>query len=103
MEDGIASGSPEAEGTGTVDPTQYIGQGNRYNCPDFSSQAEAQAVLRADPSDPNRPDGDRDGRPSGGEQASGPPPRFSLCRQPFRAPELERKAPAVKRPENGDR
>ena len=61
MEDGIASGSPEAEGTGTFDPTQYIGQGNRYNCPDFRSQAEAQAVLRADPSDPNRLDRDNDG------------------------------------------
>ena len=27
----------------------------------FSSQADAQAVLRADPSDPNRLDGDQDG------------------------------------------
>jgi Excalibur calcium-binding domain len=43
------------------DPTRYIGQGNRYNCPDFASQADAQAVLRADPSDPNKLDGDRDG------------------------------------------
>ena len=33
--------------TSSFDPTQYIGQGNRYNCPDFTSQAEAQAVLRA--------------------------------------------------------
>ncbi len=52
---------PTAESTGTFDPTQYIGQGNRYNCPDFKSQADAQAVLRADPSDPNRLDGDNDG------------------------------------------
>lgn len=43
------------------DPTRYIGQGDRYNCADFASQAEAQAVLRADPSDPNRLDTDRDG------------------------------------------
>lgn len=31
------------------------------NCSDFSSQPEAQAVLDADPSDPNRLDGDNDG------------------------------------------
>ncbi len=31
---------PTAESTGTFDPTQYIGQGNRYNCPDFRSQAD---------------------------------------------------------------
>lgn len=43
------------------DPTQYIGQGDAYNCGDFASQADAQAVLRADPSDPNRLDADRDG------------------------------------------
>jgi hypothetical protein len=38
------------------DPTRYIGQGDRYNCSDFASQAQAQAVLRADPRDPNRLD-----------------------------------------------
>jgi endonuclease YncB( thermonuclease family) len=43
------------------DPTKYIGQGNRYNCSAFASQADAQAVLRADPRDPNGLDGDRDG------------------------------------------
>jgi micrococcal nuclease len=43
------------------DPTSFIGQGNRYNCPAFASQADAQAVLRADPRDPNGLDGDRDG------------------------------------------
>jgi endonuclease YncB( thermonuclease family) len=43
------------------DATRYIGQGNRYNCPEFASQADAQAVLRADPRDPNGLDGDRDG------------------------------------------
>jgi hypothetical protein len=42
-------------------PQSYIGQGDRYNCGDFQSQAEAQAVLRADPRDPNRLDADRDG------------------------------------------
>jgi endonuclease YncB( thermonuclease family) len=43
------------------DPTRYLNQGDRYNCPAFASQAQAQAVLRADPRDPNRLDGDRDG------------------------------------------
>ncbi len=71
--------APTAESTGTFDPTQYIGQGNRYNCPDFTSQADAQAVLRADPSDPNRLDGDKDGiacerNPAPYERA--PAPRF---------------------------
>ncbi|MBI2953000.1 MAG: excalibur calcium-binding domain-containing protein [Chloroflexi bacterium] len=56
---------------GDFDPTHYIGQGNKYNCPDFKSQANAQAVLRADPSDPNRLDNDRDGIAC----QSNPPPR----------------------------
>ena len=43
------------------DPNRYIGQGDRCNCGDFTSQAQAQAVLRADPNDPNRLDADRDG------------------------------------------
>jgi hypothetical protein len=43
------------------DPLPFIGSGNAYNCPDFASQADAQAVLRADPSDPNRLDADVDG------------------------------------------
>lgn len=43
------------------DPTSYTGQGDAFNCADFPSQAAAQAVLRADPSDPNRLDADRDG------------------------------------------
>jgi hypothetical protein len=44
------------------DPLRYIGQGDRYNCADFASQAQAQAVLRADPRDPNGLDGnDNDG------------------------------------------
>jgi hypothetical protein len=43
------------------DPQTYIGKGNAYNCPDLPSQAAAQAVLRADPSDPNGFDTDRDG------------------------------------------
>ena len=43
------------------DPSRYIGQGARYNCSAFASQADAQAVLRSDPRDPNRLDGDGDG------------------------------------------
>lgn len=34
-------------------PSIYIGQGDAFNCSDFKSQADAQAVLRADPADPN--------------------------------------------------
>lgn len=37
-------------------PSRYLGQGDAYNCSHFVSQADAQAVLRADPSDPNRLD-----------------------------------------------
>lgn len=43
------------------DPASYVGRGDAYNCADFESQARAQAVLRADPSDPNQLDTDRDG------------------------------------------
>jgi len=43
------------------DPAPYLGKGDAYNCADFASQADAQAVLRADPTDPNRLDADRDG------------------------------------------
>ena len=43
------------------DPLRFIGQGDRFNCSDFVSQAQAQAVLRADPRDPNGLDGDNDG------------------------------------------
>jgi micrococcal nuclease len=46
---------------GEFDPSRYIGRENRYNCSDFHTQAEAQAVLRADPSDPNLLDSDDDG------------------------------------------
>ena len=53
------------------DPERYLGQGNAYSCTDFGSQAEAQAVLRADPSDPNQLDLRRDGLACG----NNPPPR----------------------------
>jgi hypothetical protein len=39
-----------------------LAQADDQNCPDFASQAEAQAHLRADPSDPDGLDGnDNDG------------------------------------------
>ena len=37
-------------------PANYVGQGDRYNCTDFASEADAQAVLRLDASDPNKLD-----------------------------------------------
>jgi hypothetical protein len=37
-------------------PHAYVGQGDACNCANFANQAEAQAVLRADPGDPNRLD-----------------------------------------------
>lgn len=39
----------------------YTVWGDAYNCVDFSSQASAQAVLRAAPNDPNQLDTDQDG------------------------------------------
>jgi len=54
----VAAPPPAPSG---FDPSRYLGQGDRYNCGDFATQAQAQAVLNADPSDPNRLDGDNDG------------------------------------------
>lgn len=42
-------------------PWEYLDAGDAFNCPAFASQADAQAVLRADPSDPNNLDTDKDG------------------------------------------
>jgi len=53
------------------DPSQFINKGDQFNCDDFDNQADAQAVLRADPRDPNRLDNDRDGIAC----ESRPPPR----------------------------
>lgn len=38
-------------------PEDYIGKGNAFDCDAFANQAQAQAVLRLDPSDPNQLDG----------------------------------------------
>lgn len=48
-------------GVGDFNPWGYIGHGNVYNCNAFANQAQAQAVLRIDPTDPNILDADRDG------------------------------------------
>jgi hypothetical protein len=52
---------PAPDQPASFDSAQYVGQGNRYNCSAFASQAQAQTVLRADSRDPNRLDGDLDG------------------------------------------
>ena len=44
-------------------PSRFLGQGDAHNCAHFTSQADAQAVLRADPTDPNRLDSDSSGIP----------------------------------------
>ena len=56
----LPSPSPSPAPSG-FNPNAYTGQGDKYNCGDFASQAQAQAVLRADPTDPNKLDTNRDG------------------------------------------
>lgn len=43
------------------DARAYVDHADAFDCDALASQADAQAVLRADPSDPNRLDEDRDG------------------------------------------
>ncbi|HEX4365119.1 MAG TPA: excalibur calcium-binding domain-containing protein [Solirubrobacteraceae bacterium] len=45
----------------TFDPARYLNHGDAYQCTELASQADAQAVLRADPSDPNHLAEDGDG------------------------------------------
>ena len=70
----MPSSGTKTPSTGAFDPARYLNQGDRYNCSDFQSQADAQAVLRADPTDPNRLDTDRDGIAC----ESNPPPRDTV-------------------------
>jgi hypothetical protein len=60
--------------TPTVGPfnaSAYLGQGDKYGCSNFMSQADAQAVLRADPTDPNKLDTNpKDGLACGGVEAA---------------------------------
>ena len=53
--------APTAMPQRDFDAQQYIGKGDEYNCGDFEYQWQAQAVLEADKSDPNRLDRDKDG------------------------------------------
>lgn len=45
----------------TFDPKGYVGHGHAFQCDEFATQADAQAVLRLDPSDPNQLDEDGSG------------------------------------------
>lgn len=72
-------GAPAGGGPGRVDPERPLlsprpasiatsrlvlppdERADRIDCDDFGSQADAQAALRADPSDPDGLDHDRDG------------------------------------------
>lgn len=79
-----ATGRPPASVLGKFhlssdfDPTIYLGQGNAFNCADFSSQAQAQAVLQEDWSDPNKLDLDKNGIAC--EHNPGPFDRFAIPR-----------------------
>ncbi|WP_181783781.1 excalibur calcium-binding domain-containing protein [Pseudonocardia pini] len=56
------SGSGSSGTDGSAQPLVWITPGTTdRDCPDFPTQAEAQAVLSADPSDPERLDADGDG------------------------------------------
>ncbi|MFE2728708.1 hypothetical protein [Kitasatospora sp. NPDC059327] len=81
------------------DPKEYATHGNAFECANFASQADAQAVLRVDPGDPNRLDdgggvacrglaAPRDTTPVAGvtQQAGCGPgePRGARCPQPER-------------------
>jgi Staphylococcal nuclease homologue len=67
---GIGEGSPMCEKKEqAAPPPQTEPSGSDLDCDDFDSQVEAQAVLEADPSDPNGLDADSDGLAC--EQSSG--------------------------------
>lgn len=61
----VARPTPTARASMAIRPTPTARDASvdtdRFDCKDYPSQAAAQAVLRADPSDPNRLDPDRDG------------------------------------------
>jgi hypothetical protein len=66
-----SGGTPTRTPTRTATPTGNPATADLYNCPDFPSQAEAQAFLRRYPNDPSRLDQDRNGIACEGN----PPPR----------------------------
>lgn len=115
-DDGIACESLPSRGTdtgtGTMQepvemtqpetPTQYgqpetPTQGD-LDCADFASREEAQAVLDADPSDPNSLDADGDGLACE-ELFSAPPtqaaPQSTLTQQQYRQPAVRMATPAT--------
>jgi micrococcal nuclease len=57
---GIGEGTPGCEISAPKREPSQVSPGGDLNCSDFASQAEAQAVLDADPSDPNGLDADGD-------------------------------------------
>jgi hypothetical protein len=55
------SGSNITRSIAGFDPGKFLGSNDKFDCNDFASQAQAQAVLRADPKDPNHLDPNKDG------------------------------------------
>jgi hypothetical protein len=55
------SGDSKPTSSAGFDPGKFLGSNDKFDCNDFTSQAQAQAVLRADPKDPNHLDPDKDG------------------------------------------
>ena len=86
----------EEEEPAQEEPTpQRPSAGNSYNCSDFATQADAQAVFNQDPSDPSGLDNDNDGivcesLPSGGSKQAAPPPSIEE-----KAPPATPQPPAV--------
>jgi quercetin dioxygenase-like cupin family protein len=61
-DNGVPESRPAGAPTAPGEPAPpSSGNGNRYDCSDFSTWEEAQRVLEADPADPNHLDGDGDG------------------------------------------
>ena len=56
-----SSGSGTSTGSSDSSNSASSSNPNEYNCSDFETQSEAQAVLERDPSDPNYLDGEGDG------------------------------------------
>src|SRR5215211_1995410 len=72
----VAFAEPAAPG-GLKHSVMKLAQADDFDCEDFSTQEEAQAVLDQDPADPNNLDPNRDGiacalLPSAGDQKSDP-------------------------------
>jgi micrococcal nuclease len=102
LDNGIGGGEecvkeePTQEEPTQEEPAPQIPSSSSLSCSDFATQEEAQAVLNADPSDPNRLDRDNDGivcesLPSGVRQAPQQP------RPPVQeAPPVTPRSPALR-------